>query len=62
MEKDINLIVDVDPNEAGLLIELIETLITEWYVNRFEREQRMASIISIAGAKKGKKSSDREEK
>ena len=52
MEKDINVVVDVDPDEAGLLIGLIETLITEWYVGRFEREQRMTAVIAAAGAKK----------
>jgi hypothetical protein len=34
MEKDINVIVDVDPNEAALLIGLVETLLKEWYVAR----------------------------
>jgi len=51
MEKDINLIVDVDPDEARLLIELIETLFDEWYVARYEREQRMAKIKAAADAK-----------
>jgi len=32
MEKDINVIVDVDPTEAALLIELLEMLFEEWYV------------------------------
>lgn len=32
MEADINVIVDVDPDEAELLIGLIETLLFEWYV------------------------------
>lgn len=52
MEKDINLIVDVDPNEANLLIELIETLLREWYVNREERRNRMNHLIAAAAAKK----------
>lgn len=51
MEKDINLIVDVDPNEAELLINLIETLFHDWYVNREERKKRLESIVGI-GAKK----------
>ncbi|HYM87853.1 MAG TPA: DUF4145 domain-containing protein, partial [Nitrospiraceae bacterium] len=42
MEKDINLIVDVDPNEADLLVGLVETLLREWYVGREERKKRMA--------------------
>lgn len=52
MEKDINLVVDVDPGEAGLLIGLIETLIVEWYMGRHEREKRMEKIISAAEKKK----------
>lgn len=52
MEKDINVIVDVDPGEAELLIQLVETLLTEWYVARHDREQRMKSIVAVAAAKK----------
>lgn len=52
MEKDINLIVDVDPNEADLLLELIETLLSEWYVNREERKNRMNALVAAAAAKK----------
>lgn len=59
MEKDINLIVDVDPGEAELLINLIETLFQDWYINREERKKRLQSIIDIgvqkAEAKKGDK-------
>jgi hypothetical protein len=32
MEKDVDLIIDVDPDEAGLLIKLIETLLSDWYI------------------------------
>lgn len=52
MEKDIDVIVDVDPNEANLLIELIETLIREWYINREERRARMGHLVAAAAAKK----------
>lgn len=55
MEKDINLIVDVEPNEAKLLIGLIETLIKEWYIAKYDREQRMAGIIALAKEKGNKK-------
>ena len=51
MEADINVIVDVDSDEAQILIELIETLIKDWYVTRHEREQRMAAIAAIKAAK-----------
>ena len=52
MEKDINIITDVDAGEAELLIGLIELLMKEWYINRFERDQRLKSIIDIAKEKK----------
>lgn len=56
MEKDINLIIDVDPEEASLLIGLIEMLIQDWYIIRHEREQQMKQIIAAAGAKDRAKS------
>ena len=52
MEKDINVIVDVDPDEARLLIGLVETLLKEWYVAREERAVRMSAVIAAAAAKK----------
>ena len=52
MEKDINLIVDVDPTETELLIGLIEQLMREWYINREERKNRMEGIIHAASNKK----------
>jgi hypothetical protein len=51
MERDIDVIVDVDPAEAGLLIELIELLFREWYVEQYNREQRLAKITSLGEAK-----------
>jgi hypothetical protein len=52
MERDINVIVDIDPNEAQLLIGLIETLVDDWYVVRYERQQRLTKIVAAADAKK----------
>lgn len=52
MEADIGVIVDVDPGEAGVLIELIESLIDDWYVNRARRQERFAKTISVAAEKK----------
>jgi len=55
MEKDINLIVDVEPEEADLLIRLIEVLLEEWYIRRYEREEHMQKVIESAKAKKAQK-------
>ena len=52
MEKDINVIIDVDPDEAGLLIGLIETLIMDWYIARHERAERVAKVVAAAQSKK----------
>lgn len=51
MEKDINLIVDIDPSEADKLIKLIEHLLEQWYINRYEQEQLYADIIGIDESK-----------
>lgn len=55
MERDINVIVDVDPGEAELLIKLIESLIEDWYVHRNDRDLDMTAIITAAQAKKDAK-------
>lgn len=52
MEKDINHIVPVDPDEAQLLIELVESLFDEWYVSRNNRDERLQKIKAVAEQKK----------
>lgn len=51
MEKDINLIIDIDPDEAQKLIKLIELLIKQWYIERHNQQQLYADIIGIDQAK-----------
>lgn len=51
MEKDIDLIIDVEPKEAELLVVLIETLIKDWYVTKHERQKAMRGIIEAGKAK-----------
>lgn len=55
MEKDIDLIIDIDPGEAEKLIKLIEYLIKEWYINRYESNKLFADIIGIDAEKKERK-------
>lgn len=52
MEKDINLVIEVEPQEAQLLIGLIEILIKDWYVSRHERQLHLAGIVALADTKK----------
>lgn len=55
MENDINIIVDVDPGEAEMLIGLLELLIQEWYVEKYERQLRIDAITALAAEKKSLK-------
>jgi len=52
MKKDINIIIDVEPDEAQLLIGLIEQLIEDWYVVREERKKRTENLKNLAASKK----------
>ena len=53
MEKEIDLIIDVEPNEAQLLINLIEILLKDWYVTREQREASLKALKAVADEKEG---------
>lgn len=55
MEKDANIIVDIDPNEANSLIQLIELLMKEWYINREERKKLFSNIIATNQTKQSER-------
>ncbi|MCU6453987.1 DUF4145 domain-containing protein [Sphingomonas sp. A2-49] len=48
MEKDINIIVDVDADEAQMLIDLVEVLFVEWYVARERRNESLKAIKALS--------------
>lgn len=58
MEKDVNMIIEVDPHEAEKLLQLIELLIDKWYIARHDEEQLLADIVSIADDKNAQKQSN----
>jgi hypothetical protein len=51
MEADINVIIDVDPDESQTLIGLLELLFEEWYVARSVRAERLKAIGIVASEK-----------
>jgi hypothetical protein len=51
MEADINVLIDVDPGEAQILIELVELLFDEWYVAQHDRTNRLGKLEKIAADK-----------
>ena len=55
MEKDINLMIDVEPKEASVLSGVIEMLLVEWYVHREERKNQLAAIVQISAVKAAQK-------
>ena len=55
MEKDINLILDVEPDEAQALIDLIELLFEEWYVTKHVRKAKLTKLGIVVEKKKAKK-------
>jgi DNA-binding PadR family transcriptional regulator len=55
MEKDVNIIVDIDAGEAELLIKLLEDLFEDWYITRHEREERNKALHQLAQSKQAAK-------
>ena len=51
MEKDINLIISVEPDEAKRLVVLVEGLISAWYVERQKRQEQLSALTAIVDAK-----------
>ncbi len=56
MERDIDVIVAVEPQEAQLLIGLIEQLIDDWYVARDSRHKRTEELKKLAMDKQEQRS------
>lgn len=50
MEQDVNLIIDVEPDEAKRLLRLIELLIEKWYIGRHDEEALLNQIIASGDA------------
>ena len=51
MEKDVNLIIDIEPGEAKKLLKLIELLFEKWYIARHDEEALLSDIVEIADEK-----------
>lgn len=43
-EKDINVIIDIESDEAHKLLKFIELLINKWYIERYNNEELLKSI------------------
>lgn len=50
-ERDIELMVDVEPDEAKIMVSLIEFFIENWYIQKHNEDEMMKEIISISEQK-----------
>ena len=62
MEKPTGILIDIEPEEADLLIQLIETLFKDWYVARNERQERLNAIQAISAKKEQQKTAEEKTK
>lgn len=46
-EADVNLIIDIEPEDAQKLISVIELLIRQWYIERHEQEQLYKDVLEL---------------
>lgn len=51
MENDVNVIIDIDADEAQKLLHLIELLLDKWYVSRHDEEELCSDVLGIAESK-----------
>lgn len=56
-EKDVNLIVDIEPNEAHMLLKFIELLMQKWYIERHGNEQLLQDILDLDKDKQNQRKS-----
>lgn len=57
MEKEVDLIIDIEPQEAFKLQKLIELLMEKWYISRHDEEVLFAEIAQTAGDKQEQRKS-----
>lgn len=55
MEKDVDRIIDVDPQEAEKLLKLIELLVDKWYVARHDEEMLFQEITELGNQKEAER-------
>ena len=54
-ETDINIIVDVEPDEVSALIELVELFIEQTYIAGHEQQKKLDAVTALANAKKAER-------
>lgn len=55
MEKDVNLMIDIEPGEANKLLQLIELLFDKWYITRHDEDTLLGEITAISDKKENQR-------
>lgn len=55
MEKDVNLIIDLTPEQAKKLLNLIELLLEKWYITRHDEEELLKAIKATSDQKQAER-------
>ena len=61
MDKDVNLMIDVEHDEAEMLIWLIEYLIKDWYIHRHTQKKGLAKFSGIPSDKQVRAQKEKED-
>ena len=56
-EKDVNTIIDIEPDDAKKLLAVIEILIKQWYIERNEQEELYQNVLKLNEEKKEERKS-----
>lgn len=54
-EADINTIIEIEPQDAEKLIKIIEFLIKQWYIERYEQEQLFNDVLQMKADKQNQR-------
>ncbi|MCI8274902.1 MAG: DUF4145 domain-containing protein [Lachnospiraceae bacterium] len=57
-EADVNLIIEIRPEDAKKLISVIEILISQWYIERHEQEKLYDDILAFDNETKSRKAKE----
>jgi hypothetical protein len=55
MQLEVDLIIDVEPDEAQLLINLIEYLFEDFYIARHDKQEKLNKLVQLGQDKNPKK-------
>ena len=56
-EKDVNTIIDIDPEDASKLLKVIELLMSQWYIARHDEQELYNDVLALNIEKQAERNS-----